>query len=439
MTRFNSAEPSVVDALDLPTQGAANALLDRVTQLQTTAAGVSHYISTLQDTSFKSAELQDTARNILFCNTYSHFFAPRPETSYQDNISPSDSFPGVMSLLGELARYESECTKGIQDLWEAKDIRQPFLKIVNQLEIENQTINQALSKDRLGRAQQKSEATLCRHANRINGLIQHLKVACLRFLAPEPHLDPYILSKTIRQNLDDFQDFEYEYTMQCIHEGEAAKELEDKVFRILQQAPGEHLRLMSTLLDEANERLIALENRACKLDFDADWTLLETIHEEEFPDEKSQPIEMTAENHPDEGQFVQFERLHLTTLEVQNRLEQSVDGKILKGIHRLKNAISGKKRYSACGAVWSISTAGHLIQYNHVSSQLVAMYNLRKCKLGELTEDSDWGYFSLVGQKMTFSAKGKVKRGRKKKEHKFRLPKDEALAVHDALKEFVLI
>jgi len=106
---------------------------------------------------------------------------------------------------------------------------------------------------------------------------------------------------------------------------------------------------------------------------------------------------------------------------------------------KLKDRLFGSKiQYGTPGTVWSISEAGHLIQYHPGESRIVRVYNLRKCYVSELDYDVDWGYFILEGAKMSLSDKGKMKGGTKK-QYRFRLPEDEAPFFHKVLKEFCVV
>jgi len=109
--------------------------------------------------------------------------------------------------------------------------------------------------------------------------------------------------------MDTFQDIEYEYTRQCIYEGEVIKKLERGVFNALQEIPPAHQRMISEIMNGSNTCLRAVTAIAEEVDSNAAWNAFEYIYKDEFPDENT--LKITADNHPNEDQFLQFQRLSL--------------------------------------------------------------------------------------------------------------------------------
>ena len=63
----NPRDDEVVDIVDLPTEGAATALLERVQQLQTTATATKQCTAALREASLGSAQFHESGSNhILF-------------------------------------------------------------------------------------------------------------------------------------------------------------------------------------------------------------------------------------------------------------------------------------------------------------------------------------------------------------------------------------
>jgi len=435
MTRPKTADPQIVEILDVPTQGAATALINRVQQLQATLTLGNQCLSTLRNASLASTHFYGNAAGHLRSDIYPYLFPPRPDCQ-ADGCDPNPS-SSLRSVIDELAKSESATAARIHNLWESEKSPSPFCNIAQQINLQRQNINELLAQDRLGKAHQRNEAKLVVKAAEINASLGQLRMACLRYLAPEPQVDPYFLTQTIRQSMDTFEDIEYQYTRRCIYEGEAIRKLERGVFHALQEIPPAHQRMISEIMNDSNMSLTAVRTVAKTVDSNAGWNTFEYIYKDELPEEEM--LKITADNHPNEDQFLQFQRLHLTTLQVQHRVTECAKGQKLSGMRRLKNRLFGSKiHYGTPGTVWSISDAGHLIQYHPGESRIVRVYNLRKCNVSELEYDADWGYFILEGLKMSLSDRGKIKGGTKKK-YKFRLPEDDALFFHNMLKEFCVV
>ena len=435
MTRPKRADTQIIEILDVPAQGAATALINRLQQLQASVTLGNRCLSTLRHASLASTHFYDKAADHLRSDSYSYLFPPRPDgqaTGCDPNPSAS-----LLSVIDELAKSESVTAERIRSVWESGKGPSPFGNIMQQLNLQGQKINGLWANDRLGKAHQRNEAKLVAKAAEINASLCQLRMACLRYLAPELQVDPYFLTQTIRKSMDTFQDIEYEYTRQCIYEGEVIKKLEKGVFNALQEIPPAHQRMISEIMNGSNTCLRAVTAIAEEVDSNAAWNAFEYIYKDEFPDENT--LKITADNHPNEDQFLQFQRFHITTLQVQHRVTECAEGKKFTAMKKLKDRLFGSKiQYGTPGTVWSISEAGHLIQYHPGESRIVRVYNLRKCYVSELDYDVDWGYFILEGAKMSLSDKGKMKGGTKK-QYRFRLPEDEAPFFHKVLKEFCVV
>ena len=435
MTRLKTVDTQIIEVLDVATQGAAAALANRVQQLQASVTVGNQCLSTLRNASLASACFYNEAAGYLRSDVYPHLLPARPDG--QDAGCDPNPSSSLLSVIGELAKSDLASAERIHNLWESEKRPSPFGNIVQQLNLQEQKVKEILAKDRLGKAHQRLETNVMGKAAEINASISQLRMACLQYLAPEPEVDPYFLAQTIRQSMGAFQSIEYEYTQRCICEGEAAQRLEKVVFSTLQEIPPAHQRMVSEIMNGANESLMTVAAKAKEVDPHASWNIFESIYKDEFPDDNT--LKITAENHPNEDQFLQFQRLRLTTLQVQHRVPGSSDGKKLTGLRRLKDCLFGNKtQYGTPGTVWSISEAGHLIQYHPGESRMLRVYNLRKCKVSELAYDGGWGYFILEGAKMSLSDTGKIKRGTKK-QYRFRLPEDQTPSFHDVLKEFCIV
>jgi hypothetical protein len=422
-----------VEVLNVPTEGAAAALLVRVLRLQNAIKGAKQYIFTLQGVSLSSIESHKEAGSHITPENYS-FLTPRNPDCEKNSCQPNPS-RGLIPLLAELGSSDVEQAKSIHDIWNSQESDPPFAKILARLDQHTDSLADLISKNRLGKLHQQNEAALIAKANSVNVDIGNLKVGCFLPSVPEPLMDAYFVAQRTRRSLDVFQAMELEYTRQCIHEGQAIKHLENVIFETMAEIPPEHKRLIARAMGLAKDALAVVETKANNVHLAADWEAFETSHRKEFPDKNT--IKMTPKNHPNEDQFLQFQRLPLPRLQRQYILRTSLNGKRLTGLPKLKASLAGKKQYGTPGRTWALSEAGDLIEYDVDGCHLMAMWSLRKCKLGELKEEGDFGYFSLRGTKMKVG-KRRMEKGRKK-EYNFRLPIEEAAEAYNVLKVFSTI
>lgn len=424
---------ATVEVLDVPTEGAAAVLLQRVLRLQNAIKGAKQYILTLQGASISSIGSHTYAGSYSTPKMYSFLTPLTPDC--QDNPCQPHPSSGLTALLDELGRQDVEQAKAIHDIWHSQESAPPFTEILARLNQHSESLADLISKNRLGKLHQENEAALVAKAKDINTDIANLKVACFLPSVPDPLMDAYFVAHRTRQSFHVFQAMEFEYTRQCIHEGQAIKHLENVIFETMAAIPPEHQKLVAKTTKLEKEALAAVEAKAKEVAPAADWGTFETSHRKEFPDENT--IKMTPENHPNEDQFLQFQRLPVPGLQRQYILHTSLNGKRLTGFPKLKASLVGKKQYGTPGRTWSLSEAGHLMEYDVDGCHLMAMWNLKKCKLGEMKEEGNHGYFGLRGAKMKMG-KRRIERGRKK-EYNFRLPIKEAAEAYDILRVFSTI
>jgi hypothetical protein len=230
-----------------------------------------------------------------------------------------------------------------------------------------------------------------------------------------------------------FQEVEREYTRQTLHEGQAIQNLENGVFETLADIPLELKRLVSRMKDVGNEAMAAVEKPMRAVDHEADWRSFEKAYGQWFPD--GHTIKITEQNHPNEDQFLRFQLCALPNLQLQHTFRTPINRYRLTDFRKLKRSLSRKKHYGTTGTEWTLSEAGHLIEYNIEQCRLTAMWDLSKCKLVELDEDEEWGYFVLRGARLK-GGKSRSVMG-KTKEYKFRLPIGEAVEAYTVLGGFL--
>jgi hypothetical protein len=423
---------TIIQVLDVPTTGAAAALLHRVLQLQNTVTIAKQYISILQNISRSAAQSHAHAGSHLPPDSYS--FLTHPTTASPDGPHEPNAFLGLAPLVAALAKQDSEQTKAIDGIWHSEETPPPFTEILHKLDKHTESLAVLLSENRLGALHQENESSLITVANSVNAELFNLKVACFLPSTPDPWMDPYFLTQVIRRDLDVFQVVELEYTRQTIHEGEAIKQLENVLFETLAEIPPEKKRLVSRLKDVGNEAMATVEENVRNVSLDADWTSFVAIHMQQFPDDHT--VKITEQNHANEDQFLQSQLRALPNLQMQYTSRTPLHRKRLTDFRKLKRALSGKKHYGTPpGTEWTLSEAGHLIEYNVEQCCLKAMWDLRKCKLGELEEDEEWGYFVLQGTRMK-GGKRRIAMG-KTKEYRFRLPIGEAVEAYNVLSGFL--
>src|SRR5947207_4078739 len=116
------------------------------------------------------------------------------------------------------------------------------------------------------------------------------------------------------------------------------------VFTIMQGIPLEHEKIISSMMDECNEILGGVEEKAKSFQALTDWTAFESRFAEEFTPEKVTPILKTNENHPDEENYTQFQRTRLDDLEIYHKIrhldKQDTNSTLEAKLRRVKKMLT---------------------------------------------------------------------------------------------------
>ena len=350
---------------------------------------------------------------------------------------------GLKSLLDQLAIHEENCAVFYDKL---NDSSVAFVGPVKQLNEAKSQITSLLSKDRLGKSLHRQEETVCNAASELNKSIDALLDACsTTHTSTSLCHDPFTLARGTKFLMNQYLTIENNYERRCLEEQVAERQLEDQVFHVLQEITPEQEKIMSELMDKKNESLTEVEVKASGFDTLTNWTAFEINHQDQMAQEEEiKPIVLTARNHPDDAQFLEYQILQLENLHIYQKLQPASKLKTNKSLGgKLKRAITFTYHDYAARGTWTITSTGYLIEFDHTEDNLVCMFNLRKCHLFPLSpkdpvlnEQSDsYCYFTLHGQKVhTLSERKK----RRMKEYKFRVPLGIAHMVHQELSKFCL-
>ena len=427
-------QADVVSKVTCPYKGAALALRTRAKQIYNTVYALKQYIHTLREASDVSIKGHNAARTHLELPS-SLLAETSTDQELPENALLSDE--GLRTLIHQLADHDEETAKCIQKLY---DPGKAFLGSIQPLNEELTEINLLLHNDRLGKAHQQQEDKVCSTASELNQVILNLASAIANPRTPTPYCDPFTVQRNVTYRMKEYLNMEREYAIQCLTEQNVEKVLEKNVFTIMQGIPLENEKIMSPMMDKCNEILASVEEKASSFHALMDWTAFESRFGDQFAPEHTTPIFITTENHPDEEQYTQFQRSRLDDLEIYHKIrkreKQDTNPSLKARLRRAKEMLTPARHDYACRGAWSVSSAGHLIEYDIKAHTLISMFNLRKCKLGDLTPDETGtlGYFVLRGQKVHESTD--KKKHRKKRDYKFRAPLEKVKTFHEALSEY---
>ena len=457
-TRAAPKEEKVVGYVTFPYKGAAFALQKRAEQLDNTVYAVKQHIHTLRQASQIAIEGHKKAKDFLTLPSQL-FEDPIPclpgssitkDTPPIKDIAPKDdllSEDGVKSLLSQFACHDEKLAETVCKLNDPSIfLRAP----VEELSERKCQINTLLSKDRLGKSHHHQEETVCTAASELNKTIASLSQACCIAYTPlSPYHDPHTICRDAKFRMKEYLTMECNYESRCLEEQAAERILEKEVFRIFQGIPVEQEKIMAPLVDKCNEILAEVETKVMEFHALTDWTAFESKHVDQFArEEETRPIVLTEENHPDDSQFFEYQVMQLDNLHIYHKLRKQESSHKPKtdeslGI-KLKRAVTLSRHDYAHRGTWTISVGGHLIEYDRKEHAVLSMFNLRKCRLGVLSQkdprsnkqSSTYCYFALYGQKV--HEPSEKKKHRMKKEYKFRAPWGIAQAVHLELSKFCL-
>lgn len=420
-----------------PYKGAALALQTRAKQLYNTVYALKQHIHVLREASRISIKGHQAARSYLELPSSLLAEPPTPDqVALPENGLLSKE--GLRTLIDQLATCEEKTAEYIQELY---DPETALVKPVVQLNKELVEINILLHKNRLAKAQHEKENKVCTTASEITQTINNLNYFCGNLHTADPFCDPYYVCKNIKYRLKMYFDMEKDYAMHCLWEQEEEKKLEKNIFRILQEIPLEHEKIMSPLMGKSSEILGTME-KTKSLHALTDWTAFENRYPQEFSRDEVIHIELNDQNHPDEDQFNQFQRISLHDLEIYHKLRRPEPAKdetpvsFETKLSRARQKLTPAKHDYARRGRWSVSIGGHLIEYDSNEHKLLSMFNLRKCKLGDLAPDKFgiFGYFILRGQKV--HEPSDKKKHRRKRNYKFRAPWENIKLLHEVLSEY---
>jgi hypothetical protein len=221
---------------------------------------------------------------------------------------------GIRSLLTQLSKSSDEIAN-CMETW--NNPQTAFSGAVASLNDSRNEMNDTLR--RLQGEQKKVEKTATAAAKEVNDIISNLARACASPMILDPYSDPHTVDRLAYQRLGIFLVRENEYKKRCLTEQNVAKHLEKDVFTTLHGIPIEHGQIMSAVFDECNEILAAVNT---KMDFESltDWVAFESAEGHKFVPEHPEPIVLTADNHPDDVQFSQFEQICEELLEIKHKL-----------------------------------------------------------------------------------------------------------------------
>ena len=431
----------IVAKLVCPHKGVAHALQSRAKQLQNTVYALKQYIHSLREASRISIRGHKAARAFLELpsSLIPEPYSPAQGASIENGLLANN---GLRTLLDELASCDERIAERVQEIYHPNTA---FLMPVQQLNKELEEVNCLLHKNRLGKSHRQHEDKVCNAAGDVNQAILSLQAACLAPYTLSPYCDPYTICRNTEHRMRTYLDMENEYAIQCLAEQKVEQHLEQNVFSIMQKVPLEHEKIMSLMMDECNSILVGAEEKVRSFHALSDWTAFENRNADDFTPETVRLITITMENHPDEEQFDQFQLIRLDDLEIYHKIKNQHYGKqvcqagLEMKLRRARKLLTPARHGYACRGTWSVSTGGHLIEYEYKDRTVLSMFNLRKCKLGSLAPDegSKLGYFVLRGRKEPDLSTKKKKRS--KKEYKFRVEWERANVLYRILREYCTV
>jgi len=441
-----------------PHKGAALALQKRAEQLDNAVYAVKQHIHTLRQASQiateahkKSSELLELPSQLFVNPLASLPGSPiADDTPVTKGITPNHdlfSEEGLKSLINQLACHHEKIAGAVGRL------NDPIIYLrgpVEELNEQKSQINLLLSKDRLGKSHHHQEATVCTAASESSKTITSLsRACCTAYSHPSPYHDPHTICRDAKFRMTEYLTMECNYGTCCLEEQSAQRILEKEFFRIFQGIPVEQEKIVTLLMDKCNEILAEVETKTSEFHALTDWTAFESRHADRFAtEEETKPIVLTEENHPDDAQFLEYQLMQLDNLHIYHKLRKQEWSNKPKtdeslGI-KLKHAVTLSRHDYAPRGTWTISMVGHLVEYDCKKHAVRSMFNLRKCRLGVLSQKDPQSnkqsrtncYFALYGRKV-HEPSDKKKR-RLKKEYKFRAPWGIAQALHLELSKFCL-
>ena len=427
-------QADVVLKVTCPYKGAALALHTRAKQIYNTVYALKQHIHTLREASNVSIKGHKAASTHLELPS-SLLAEASTDQELPENALLADE--GLRTLIHKLADHDEKTAKCIEKLY---DPGKAFLGPIQSLNKELTEINLLLHNDRLGKAHQQQEDKVCSTASELNQVILNLASALANPRTPTPYCDPLTVQRNVTYRMKEYLNMEKEYAIQCLTEQNVEKVLEKNVFTIMQGIPLEHEKIMSPMMDKCNEILAAVEEKTRSFHALTDWTAFESRFADEFAPEETTPIFVTSENHPDEEQYIQFQRFRLDDLEIYHKIRQTkkhdANPNLEAKLRRAKEMLTPARHHYARRGTWSVSSAGHLIEYDIKEHTVISMFDLRKCKLGDLAPDETdtLGYLVLRGQKVHESSD--KKKHHKKRDYKFRAPLEKVKALHEVLSEY---
>jgi len=450
-------EEKVIGYVTFPYKGAAFALQKRAEQLNNTTYAVKQYIHTLREASQVSIDGHKKARE-LFILPSLYFADPTPSLS--DSSTIKDTTPtkdsadlfckdGLKSLLDQHTIHHDETAEAI-----GTGLNDPVIAlhgVVEELDEQKAQINILLGKDRLGKSHHHQEETVCAAKSELNKTISSLsKTCCTGYSPPTAYLNPHTICRDAKYRMKEYLKMEHDYQTRCLQEQAALKLLENEIFTTLQRIPLEQEKIMSPLMDKCIEIMAEVEPKTVGFHALTDWTAFESKHAGELArEEEVRPITFTEKDHQHDSQFLEFRVLQLDNLHIYHNLRKNSPKAKPKsdeslGI-KLKRAVTLTRHDYAPRGTWTISMGGHLIEYDHKAHAVLSIFNLRKCKLGALSQmdpvsnkkSSTYCYITLHGQKV--HEPSERKKHRRKKEYRFRAPWGIAQIVYQELTKYCLL
>ena len=408
-----------------PLRGAAHALQARTKQLLDLIYASKQYIHTIQVAISSAGNHQRTANPLNI------------EDPALNDLLTTD---GLRMLLNELALSEEQTSAAIKEIDDSHSILDKQIILLNQ---ELTPVKALLDKNRLGKEQHIKEQKLCAKANDVNQAIQKLKIACTDPFVRFANDDPYSICKYAQFAMDSYLQQEMEYSKLCFAEQLTEKNLESRVFSILQEIPVQYGKSISPVIDKCNEILRGVDDKVKSFHALTDWTAFELENAEKFMDEDFSCLILSTENHPDET-FLQFQHIYEPDLQVYHKLRDKKGSSHVRNCHdstlfaKLKDAkdkLTPTKRDFAIRGDWCISRKGYLYEFDEKEHRAISKFYLGETKIGQLAPDENlvYGYFTVRGRKILVGAEGKKKR---KRNYRFRLPWNKATVFHGTLKSY---
>lgn len=419
----------VVQKLICPHRGAAHALRNRAKQLVDLISASKQYMQTLREAT--------TPRKIHGSGSLRLIDAiPGDKNSLVNDLLAPD---GLQTILEDLVSLDSKTAPNRE---QSHQNNASFTKQV--LSFNEELINLAALMDnsRLGKTQEQQEQKVCEKANAVNRAIKGLQTTCTDSIISDPHIDPYFVCRRTNFTMKTYLQMEMEYAKRCVAEQNVQKQLECKVFEIMQEIPVEHGVQMSAMIDESNEMLSLTEQRVHSFHALTDWTAFETKYTANFIPENIQRLVLDETNHPDDSGHTRFQHVFEPELEIYHKLgvkkglsdgKINVESSLLAKCKDFTNKVRSKQRGFAVRGAWYVSTDSYLIEFDERQHSTITIFDLRKVRVSDLAPDEHvvYGYFTLRGRKVRLD--GEEKRGRER-DYKFRLPWEKARVFHQVLR-----